>query len=184
MKWLPVLIILDIAAMIKNLIELDFKGAFGGFLLLIIFVLIMIFYKPKAQNDTGVDGMSGVDFEYMCADLLRSGNFRSVEVTPASNDYGADIIAEDYCGNRWVIQCKRYKGNLSNSPVQEVVGSKAHYRANKAAVIATAGYTKGAKRLAKDNEVVLIDRKGLQKMMRGREITLENLVLYDIITED
>lgn len=157
----------------------------------ILLIIWLVHGRKKPFADGGIytpnvklDIMNGHDFEYMCADLLRSGNFRRVEVTPGSNDYGADIIAEDQFGNRWAIQCKRYLKNCTNSPVQEVVGSKAHYRANKAAVITTAGYTKGAKRLAKDNEVVLIDRKGLEKMMRGREITLENLVLYDIITED
>jgi len=48
--------------------------------------------------------------------------------TPYSKDQGADLILERF-EEMTVVQAKRYKGNVGNSAVQEVVASKAYYQA-------------------------------------------------------
>lgn len=107
-----------------------------------------------------IDEMNGHEFEVFCAKILENNiGFESVRVTKGSGDFGADIVATDYYGNRWVWQCKKYSSKLTNKPIQEVVASKAHYKANRAGVITNSLFTDAAVQLAKENEVYLIDRR-------------------------
>jgi len=43
---------------------------------------------------TGIDAMSGTEFESYCVRLLEDQGFRHVEMTPRSNDLGIDIAAK------------------------------------------------------------------------------------------
>lgn len=110
---------------------------------------------PKHKN---VNDMTGLEFEGYCAEWLVYHNFYRVTVTPPSNDYGADIVAYDKSGRKWVFQCKRFKNKVGNTAVQEVVAAKAHYRADFGAVMTNSELTKGAKQLAKENNVVIYEK--------------------------
>lgn len=52
------------------------------------------------------DYMEGTDFEQYCAMILRENGY-TTELTPASGDYGVDIIAK-HSGIIYAIQCKCY----------------------------------------------------------------------------
>lgn len=114
-----------------------------------------IIKKPKAKKP--VKDMSGLDFESYCAKVLLSKGFTHVMVTPASGDFGADLIAQDDRGQKWVFQCKRYNGKVNNSAVQEVVAAKAHYKADKAGVMTNSRLTEKARQLAWENEIMLYE---------------------------
>lgn len=101
--------------------------------------------------------MSGLEYEHYCAKYLMQHGFRSVRVTPASSDFGGDIIATDKHGDTWVFQCKKYSGKVSNTAVQEAVAAKAHYGAKKAAVITNSELTEKARQLAFENAVMLYE---------------------------
>ena len=133
-----------------------------GWVLLIGFAaavtLPAIIVKPCSRF-SGVSHikMSGYDFEYYCADILRKRGFHHVQVTPGSNDYGADIVAYDKKNNRWVFQCKYYSGKVSNDAVQEVVTAKAHYGAARGAVMTNSKLTENARKLALENDIELLE---------------------------
>lgn len=138
----------------------DVESGIGSIVLILpIIALIHHFTKPKWHGS--VANMSGTEFEYWCAALLKKNmRFISAKVTSASNDYGADIIGIDSRGRKWVIQCKRYGGSVSNSAVQEVVAAKAHYNAEKAAVMTNSRLTKNARKLADENGVEVFENLG------------------------
>ena len=102
----------------------------------------------------------GYDFENYVANLLQENAFKSVQVTPKSNDYGADITAEKD-GVNYVFQCKYYTNQVGISAVQEVYSAKSHYGAHVAVVVTNSVYTKAAKVLAHELNVVLWDCKKL-----------------------
>lgn len=101
--------------------------------------------------------MTGLEFEHHCAELLMKKGFKEIIVTPPSGDYGADLIAYDSAENKWVFQCKHYKGKVNNSAVQEIAAAKAHYRADKAAVMTNSQLTEQARQLAFENAIELFE---------------------------
>ena len=100
-----------------------------------------------------IDCMTGREFEFWCASLLENLGYRDVQVTPASNDQGADIIAFDG-ENRCAFQCKRYDSDLGNTPVQEVYAAKAMYGCSVAYVLTNSHFTVGARQLAEATDVI------------------------------
>lgn len=114
---------------------------------------------PIFQWSKPLHRMTGLEYEHEVARWLVTQGFRSVTVTSASNDFGADITALDKNNRVWVFQCKLYSSKLDNTPIQEVVGSKAHYGATYAGVITNSEFTKAARQLADENNVKLITLK-------------------------
>ncbi|MFH0798529.1 MAG: restriction endonuclease, partial [Candidatus Woesearchaeota archaeon] len=74
-----------------------------------------------------------------------------------------DLIIEKN-GISTAIQTKKYSGSVGNTAVQEVVASMKYYDCDKAMVITTGNFTKGAFELAGRNGVQLIDKKGLDDL--------------------
>lgn len=122
------------------------------------------FIGAKDSFHKDLDRMNGAQFEEYCAELMRRNGWRKVRVTQASNDYGADIVAYDRSGTKWVVQCKHYEATLGNSPVQEVTAAMSWYEAEKAAVMTSSTFSRNAVSLAEANGVLLIDREDLLKM--------------------
>lgn len=115
-----------------------------------------------------IDGMTGHQFEYWCAELLKKNGFSSVEVTPGSNDQGVDITAiKD--GIRYAIQCKCYSSDLGNTPVQEVHTGKAIYHCQVGVVMTNRYFTASAKQAAEATGTLLWDRDKLVEMMEKAE---------------
>lgn len=51
--------------------------------------------------------MSGLEFENFCAQqFAKSKRFKTVETTPPSGDFGADIVAVDKEGVQWVFSAR------------------------------------------------------------------------------
>lgn len=107
--------------------------------------------SPRAVIRSG----SPLGYEYYVAGYLRRHGYRRVEVTQASRDYGADVLARDRLGRRVCVQCKLYRGSVGVKAVQEIVASKAYYGCNAAMVFTTGTYTQQARVLAKSNGVAL-----------------------------
>lgn len=110
-----------------------------------------------------VDGMSGVEFEQWCAELLERNGFHEVKRCGGAGDQGVDIVAtKDEV--RYAIQCKCYATDLGNTPVQEVYAGKQYYRCQVGVVMTNRHFTKGAVNLAAATGVLLWDRERLLKM--------------------
>ncbi|MCM3625264.1 MULTISPECIES: restriction endonuclease [Brevibacillus] len=106
-----------------------------------------------------VDVMQGVEFEEFLAALFESLGYH-VETTPASGDFGADLILSDG-HNRIAVQAKRYSQTVSVSAVQEAHSGKTHYKANEAWVVTNQDFSKAAYDLAASTGVRLINRDKL-----------------------
>lgn len=103
-----------------------------------------------------VANMTGLQYESYVAQKLKKKGYKGIEVTQASGDYGADIIATDSKGRRTCFQCKKYHGSVGVAAVQEVIAAKAYYNCEKAVVITTATFTPNAQTLAEKAGVTLI----------------------------
>lgn len=127
--------------------------------------------KPSLARATRVESEAtllsrgGLAFEHSCAEVLRNCGW-DVRVTPASGDFGADLIAKS--GRRIVaIQCKRYMGTVGVAAVQEVHAAKTFYEATHSVVVSLRGYTKAAIVAAEKVGVMLISYEQLPDLASG-----------------
>ncbi len=109
------------------------------------------------------DYMTGNDFEQFCA-LVLQGNGYATRVTPASGDFGVDIIAEQ-SGITYAIQCKCYSSDIGVDAVYQVAGGMKYYHANLGIVLTNRYFTRQAQELASGIGVVLWDRDSLIKLI-------------------
>lgn len=119
----------------------------------------------KYYNDK-FDYMNGYDFEEYCAHLLHDVGFSDITITPASNDFGVDILAK-YNGVLYAFQCKRYSSNVGVHAVHEITGGMNYYHAKVGVVITNQYYTNQAQELATEIGIQLWDRDFLQKLIDG-----------------
>lgn len=109
------------------------------------------------------DYMTGNDFEQFCA-LVLQGNGYATRITPASGDFGVDIIAEQ-SGITYAIQCKCYSSDIGVDAVYQVAGGMKYYQANLGIVLTNRYFTRQAQELASGIGVVLWDRDSLIKLI-------------------
>lgn len=112
-----------------------------------------------------VDAMTGIEFEHFVAELLPDFGYRNVQVTKASGDEGADVIAVNQNGARVCIQCKHYSGSVGFDAVKEVYTAKSLYACDIAMVVTNAYFTKQTIETAQRLGVKLYDRDALWGFM-------------------
>ena len=110
------------------------------------------------------DYMTGNDFEQFCA-LVLQGNGYTTHVTPASGDFGVDIIAEQ-SGITYAIQCKCYSSDIGVDAVYQVAGGMKYYHANLGIVLTNRYFTRQAQELASGIGVILWNRDSLIKLIQ------------------
>lgn len=120
--------------------------------------LILSFLTPSLANR--LDRMEGREFEEWLVELFERAGYR-VELTPASRDFGADLLIEDAQGYRIAIQAKRYGSVVGLEAVQQVAAAVPFYGMDEGWVVTNSTYTEAAYRLAEPNQVRLIDRNEL-----------------------
>lgn len=95
--------------------------------------------------------------------LLKARGYH-VKLTSVHGDYGADLILTKK-GKKIAVQAKRYKRKVGVKAVQEITTAKNFYKVDECWVITNSYFTEQAKKLAKSNNVKLIDRKQLIEWM-------------------
>ncbi len=95
-----------------------------------------------------------IDFEHQCAKSLMLVGWNT-KTTSGSGDQGIDIIAVSN-QSKLVIQCKRYRDQVGNKAVQEIIAGREFEKAQFAAVISTGEFTKSAHQLAASANVLLL----------------------------
>ena len=108
--------------------------------------------------------MSGLAFEYFCADVLLIDGFTNIIVTKASADNGVDIMAQKN-GESYIFQCKCLTHTCSNKAVQEIVSANTIYRADHMGVICNTKFSTSAKVLANTNKVELYSIGTIKHML-------------------
>jgi len=112
----------------------------------------------------GINELSGTEFELVVINAFKELGFKAHE-TPATGDYGADIIVTTLDETRIAIQCKRFKSKVNLKAVQEVLGSLGHYSCDYGLVITNNTYLNSAKKLAESNDVELWGGDELLKLL-------------------
>ena len=97
----------------------------------------------------------GIIFENHCMEILKKNGWK-VKETPNTGDQGVDLIAS-IDNLRICIQCKNHKKVVGNTAVQEISAGKLYWKGTHAVLVSKTGYTKSAQKLARANNVKLIN---------------------------
>lgn len=102
--------------------------------------------------------LSPEKFEEFVAEAL-SYKFKRTKRIGKSGDFGTDVLAEDYDGNKVAIQVKRYKSTatVGSKAVYEVIAGMQYYSCTMGMVITTAKISKNAHKIASVANVELWD---------------------------
>lgn len=119
--------------------------------------------KYKNYDFSKIDYMDGVEFENLIDAKFQKMGY-TTKLTKATKDYGVDLIAIKN-KKSIAIQIKRYNRNVGVKAIQEVIAAKAFYKTDTAMVLTNSYFTKPAKNLAKETNVILIDRSKLAKIL-------------------
>jgi len=126
-----------------------------------IVYFLHVLERRRQSGIENIDAMNGKQFEDRLWLLFRDQGY-SVETTPLSGDYGADLILGKN-GVRTVVQAKRYSHRVSLEAIQEAVAAQAKYHCSQAIVVTNSYFTKAAKELAYHNRTELWDRDRLMQ---------------------
>lgn len=121
-------------------------------------------FRKGALSVGELDNLDGVAFEELACEILIANGFEIAENTPASGDYGVDILAQKE-GMSYAIQCKRYLEPVGLEAVQQVYAGRAYYECHVAVVLTNQRFTANAQHLADKLGVVLWDRETLRNLL-------------------
>jgi len=152
------------------------------FLLSLILYFVYIYSKATIKRNkylrSGIniiDKMEGDIFEEFLLAHFQKLGYKG-RTTTKTNDYGADLILKKD-GEKIVVQAKRYSNKVGIAAVQQILGAKEYYKANKCIVVTSNFFTPNAINLANSSGVELWDRNKLIEIMikqNGKE-SIESL---------
>ena len=123
-------------------------------------------YENENSYLKETESMSGIEFEYYCANILKRNNFLGIEMTKTSGDQGVDILAVKN-GKKYACQCKKYASSVGNRAVQEIIAGKNFYSCDIGVVITNSYFTKSAIELADKTGIILLNGSDLQRFEDG-----------------
>lgn len=153
-------------ALIINYIDYDILAEYEDYIAADVGELIeYIKFNPSIAHK-----ISSRQFEELVAELFSRKGY-DVTLTPPRNDGGKDIIArknDDGISICLYIECKQYdKSNpVGVNIVRSASGVRAHDKINKAIIVTTSRFTRGAFKYAKAEEH-LIQLMSLDELLKG-----------------
>jgi len=145
--------------------------------LVIVYFIVKLKHKKRDKdkvavfNMSQIDSLSGTDFESFLAEMFEKLGYE-VKLTKGSHDYGADLLVSKN-GKFAVVQAKCYAKVVGIKAVQEIIGAKNHYGAEDAFVATNNYFSKDAEVLAVENNVKLIDRTVIEKMLAKYDFKID-----------
>ena len=133
-----------------------------GFILISTWIGITYWKRSRTRRKAfgitseGLLDLSPSDFEEMVAELYR-GMGHQAKRTGSIGDHGVDVIVKAKNGEKWVVQCKRWRTPAGESIVRDFYGMMLHEKAAQGAIIAIKGFSKAAIEWAKGKPLFLYD---------------------------
>jgi len=109
--------------------------------------------KPQELLD-----ISPTQFEKMVVELYSLHGYKP-ERTGTIGDHGVDIIVHTPKGEKWIVQCKRWRGSVGEPVVRDFFGTMHHEKADKGVLVTTGTFSNQAQNWAKGKPLSLINGK-------------------------
>jgi hypothetical protein len=128
--------------------------------------------KAFSISSEGLLNLSPGDFEEMVAELYRAMGHQASR-TGSIGDHGVDVVVNAKNGEKWVVQCKRWRTPAGESIVRDFYGMMQHEKAAQGAIIATSGFSQPAIEWAKGKPLYLYNGKdflGLWEKVKKQQL--------------
>jgi len=86
--------------------------------------------------------------------------------TGRTGDHGVDVVVQASTGEKWVVQCKRWRGNVGEPVIRDFYGVVHHEKADKGTLITTGGFTPQAREWARGKPLTLVDGEQFVRFLR------------------
>jgi HJR/Mrr/RecB family endonuclease len=116
-------------------------------------------FQKKAHSLRQIEDfvqLSPREFEDMIVELYHRAGHKAKR-TGASGDHGVDVTVEAKNGEKWVVQCKRWRGSVGEPVVRDFYGVVQHEKADKGIIFTTGKFTGPAQQWAKGKPITLYD---------------------------
>ena len=136
--------------------------------------------KPTPIDVNGLRNVSWKFFEALIAEIMAKEHDADTYMTPASNDYGCDVVVLGSDGENRLIQCKHTNNRKlrGHKPIQEVFGARPHYQEeygrkfqHMEVYTNAVGFDSDAVRTAKESSVVLYCFKDIKNLLKANPVT-------------
>lgn len=109
--------------------------------------------KPQDLLD-----VSPSQFEQMVVELYSLRGYQAKR-TGQTGDHGVDVIVQTPKGEKWIVQCKRWRGAVGEPVIRDFYGVLHHEKADKGILITTGTFTPQAYEWARGKPLSLVDGK-------------------------
>lgn len=119
----------------------------------------------KISRPSDLLEISPTGFEEMVASVYRAQGHQ-VQRTGAVGDHGVDVVVRAKNGEKWIVQCKRWRGTVGERVVREFYGTMQHEKADRGAIVTTGDFTPQAREWAKGKPIYLYNGEDFLRIWR------------------
>jgi restriction system protein len=112
--------------------------------------------------------LSPVEYEDLIVELYRALGHQAKR-TGTVGDHGVDVVVRAKNGEKWVIQCKRWRKPVGESVVRDFYGVVQHEKAAQGAIIAVSGFSQPAIEWARGKPIYLYSGEDFLRIWKRSE---------------
>lgn len=133
-----------------------------GFILTVIWIATIYLKRNRTRSKAfrmtpeSLLDLPPDEFEEMVAELYRAQGHQARR-TGAIGDHGVDVVVKTKNGEKWVIQCKRWRTPVGEPIIRDFYGMMQHEKAAQGAIFATKGFSQAAIQWARGKPISLYD---------------------------
>ena len=122
-------------------------------------------YQLQADLDS-LQNMPPDQFTHLIASFFEQMGYRTWAID-GSYDHGVDVLVYDGQGEKWVVQCKRYRGTVGEPVMRDLLGTMLHERASKAFLMTTGNLSQKAREWVADKPITVYEGEGLVRLVKS-----------------
>jgi HJR/Mrr/RecB family endonuclease len=112
------------------------------------------------ESVTDFDHLEPDEFELVVARVFKAMG-HNVSLSGRQGDHGVDLVVRAKNGEKWVVQCKKWKGSIGEPTIRDLYGVLHHLNADRAALVTSGTFTDQAVKWASGKPIDLISGKRL-----------------------
>ena len=152
-----------------NLLGFGVIGLITGFMSILSLCRRYQQYRLKVQDQNNLAYLQDMDpheFELLISDFFESLGYRTRPYED-QQDHGVDVIVYDGKGEKWIVQCKRYRGVVGEPILRDLLGTMLHEKASKAFLMTTGRISRKARTWIEDKPITVYEGEGLVRILKA-----------------